>query len=179
MIAAAAIDAGADALAEAKAYLRIDAAGEDALLARLLAAALAHGEAFTGQAFVARAFTETIPARADWRRLRTTPVAAITGVSGLSPLGVAVPFAADAYAIDIDANGDGWVRVTAPGAATRATVAYTAGLSGGWAGLPDALRQGAVRLASHLFTNRDSAEEGPPPAAVAALWRPWRRMRLL
>ncbi len=161
-----------------KAYLRLAGTDEDGLIARLGAVALAHGEAFTGQLLLTRTVTETVPARAEWRRLAATPVGAITGVSGLSPLGVAIPLAADGYAIDIDAAGDGWVRLIAPAPSTRLVVTCTAGLAATWGTLPDALRQGAVRLAAHLFTNRDSAEEGAPPAAVAALWRPWRRMRL-
>jgi len=43
--------------------------------------------------------------------------------------------------------------------------------------LPEPLRQGIVRLAAHLYTVRGEAE-APPPACVAALWRPWRRLRL-
>jgi uncharacterized phiE125 gp8 family phage protein len=47
-----------------------------------------------------------------------------------------------------------------------------------WTGLPEALRQGVVRLAAHFYTHRTAAEDEGPPAAVTALWRPWRRMRL-
>jgi uncharacterized phiE125 gp8 family phage protein len=45
-------------------------------------------------------------------------------------------------------------------------------------GLPEALRHGIVRLAAHLYSHRDEAEQAGPPAAVTALWRPWRRLRL-
>lgn len=38
------------------------------------------------------------------------------------------------------------------------------------------LRQGIVRLVAHMHLHRDGDQS--PPAAVAALWRPWRRMRL-
>lgn len=55
-------------------------------------------------------------------------------------------------------------------------VHLTAGLADDWASLPDALRQGIVRLTAHLFAERDMGE---PPAIVAALWRPYRRMRLI
>ena len=47
-----------------------------------------------------------------------------------------------------------------------------------WNGIPEPLRQGIIRLAAHLFTHRDAADAGPPPTAVAALWRPWRRLRM-
>lgn len=166
------VPADAGALAEVRDYLRIDATTEDPLTARLIAMAVAHGEAFTSQMFVARGVVETLPLDGMWRRLARTPVEAITQVA---VGGTALPV--EAYAIDIDANGDGWVRSTAPGTAL-ASVSYVAGIATGWAGLPEPLRQGAVRLAAHLFTHRDAADESAPPAAVAALWRPWRRMRL-
>ena len=91
------------------------------------------------------------------------------------------PLEATAFAIDIDRGGDGWVRLTAPGELRRIRVGYEAGVAGAWADLPAALRHGILRLAAHLYTHR--AGEGgrgtdEPPAAVAALWRPFRRLRL-
>jgi hypothetical protein len=44
-------------------------------------------------------------------------------------------------------------------------------------GVPEPLRQGILRLITHLFATRDGTG-GEPPAAVTALWRPYRRMRL-
>lgn len=173
--AAAALPA---AIGEAKAYLRIEHEEEDALIAGLLRAATGLCEAFTGQALIARPVRETIPARPEWRRLARTPVRAITGVEGLPAEGSAFALPADAYAIDIDGNGDGWARVIRPGAAGRAIVTYEAGIAADWNGVPEPVRQGVVRLAAHLFTHRDAADGAGPPAAVAALWRPWRRMRL-
>jgi uncharacterized phiE125 gp8 family phage protein len=61
---------------------------------------------------------------------------------------------------------------------TAARVAVEAGLAEDWNGVPEPLRQGIVRLTAHLYAHRDAAGDAGPPAAVAALWRPWRRMRL-
>lgn len=168
----------ADGLAEAKAYLRLDGDTDDALLTRLTGAAMGLCEGFTGTALIARAASEAVPAAREWRRLSLTPVRAITGVDGLDHTGNTVTLAVGAYSIDIDASGDGWARANQPGAATRLLVHYEAGLATDWAGLPEAIRQGIVRLATHLYSHRDAADEGTPPAAVVALWRPWRRMRL-
>ena len=45
--------------------------------------------------------------------------------------------------------------------------------------LPDGLRHGIIRLAAHAWHQRESDGPTPnPPAAVAALWRPWRQLRL-
>jgi uncharacterized phiE125 gp8 family phage protein len=164
------------AVAAAKAYLRIDGEAEDAMLATLVSAAIGHGEAFTGQMLIARGVAEMLPASPAWRRLARTPVRAITGIEMPEP--DAEPLPVDSHAFDIDAGGDGWVRLTAPIAGERAQLRYVAGLAETWETLPEPIRQGVIRLASHLYAHRDAAEEGAPPAAVAALWRPWRRMRL-
>jgi uncharacterized phiE125 gp8 family phage protein len=166
-------------IADAKAYLRIEAADEDGLIGGLIAAAGDICEGFTGLTLIERPLRETIPLHDDWRRLTRTPVRSITGVEGLPPGGgAAFALAASAFAIDIDANGDGWVRILNPGAATRVTVTYRAGLGAAWTNLPLVLRQGVLRLVAHLYAHRDAGDDAGPPAAVAALWRPWRRMRL-
>lgn len=167
-----------DAIATLRDHLRIEPGQDDAALATLMLSALALCERFTGQVAIARELQETIPARRDWRRLTPLPVRAITGVSGLPAEGAAFVLDADAYAIDIDAEGQGWVRVMRPGSAGRAIVTLTAGLADAWAGLPAPIRQGVIRLAAHLYAHRDDADDPGPPAAVAALWRPWRRLRL-
>jgi uncharacterized phiE125 gp8 family phage protein len=173
------IDAPPDgALAAAKAYLRIDSEAEDVLLGLLIAAAVAICERFTGLALFTRDRNDLLSvADGAWRLLPATPVSAITAVAIVDVAGVATALPAASYAIDINGGGDGWVRVGGgPGARVR--VSYRAGLAADWVSLPPALAQGVVRLAAHLYAHRDEADDAGPPAAVAALWRPWRRMRL-
>ena len=50
------------------------------------------------------------------------------------------------------------------------------GLAEGWSDLPPPIAHGLVLMAVHLFENHH-AEVGVP-TAVAALWRPWRRIGL-
>jgi len=167
------------ALDEVKAFLRIGHSEEDGLLAGFLRAAEAACEAFTGLALIEREAAETLAASAQWRRLGLTPVRAISGVAAVGADGGETALAADAYAVDIDAAGDGWVRVTQAGGAKRVLVRFTAGLAANWNGVPEPVRQGIVRLAAHLYGARGEAAGAAPPAAVAALWRPWRRMRIV
>ncbi|HEY1146527.1 MAG TPA: hypothetical protein VGE84_09330 [Allosphingosinicella sp.] len=134
-------------------------------------------EQFTRQILIARGFDETLPASAEWQRLAARPVRSIAAVETLATDGTATPVASDAYAIDIDANGDGWVRLLQPGEG-RIRVTYAAAMAADWSDVPEALRQGIIRLAAHFYAHRDAAEDAGPPAVVTALWRPWRRMRL-
>jgi uncharacterized phiE125 gp8 family phage protein len=167
------------ALAEAKAYLRIDGSDEDAVLTTLAGVAIALCERFTGLALISAERSDVVPACSpEWQRLPATPVSAIASVATLNPAGAATALPVEAYAIDIDASGDGWVRLTAPPAASRVQVGYTAGLAADWPSLAEPLRQGVIRLVAHLYAHRDAADDSGPPSAVAALWRPYRRMRL-
>jgi uncharacterized phiE125 gp8 family phage protein len=157
------------AVAEAKAFLRLDGSAEDALIAGFIRAATGLAEAFTGQALIVRDIVESASVVPTWQRLKTAPCVAITGIDGLI---------GPAFETDIDLAGNGWVRVIDPGAATRVTVRYRAGLAADWNGVPEPLRLGIVRLVSHFHAHRDAPDAGGPPAAVAALWRPFRRLRL-
>jgi uncharacterized phiE125 gp8 family phage protein len=165
-------------LAEAKSFLRIAVSDEDALLAGLVRGAADMCEAFTGRALLERAVAEVLSAATGWTRLGAAPVRAVLGVDALDGGGAATPLDAATYAVDIDAAGDGWVRLLAAGDAKRIRVSYLAGMAADPNGLPEALRHGIVRLAAHLYAHRDNPNGGGPPAAVTALWRPWRRLRL-
>ncbi|KEY98353.1 hypothetical protein AI27_12260, partial [Sphingomonas sp. BHC-A] len=89
-------------LADLKAWLRIGSDDEDGVLERLLGSASGLCEQFIGQWLVVREASETIVADGSWRRLTARPVVAILGVE---VEGVAL--APGAYAVDIDASGDG------------------------------------------------------------------------
>ena len=111
--------------------------------------------------------------------LATRPVQAITGVAAIAADGTRTTLAATDYDIDIDVDGGGLVRLMRPLSQTRMAVRFTAGLAESWDTLPDAIQQGLVRWAAYQHRARDDDKAlAGPPAAVAALWRPWRRMRL-
>jgi hypothetical protein len=141
----------------AKAHLRIAGASEDALIEALAASALALAEAFTGAALIARDFSEDVDSKGRWTALTMAPVTSID--AGIDVV------------IDIDTQGVGWVRAT-----TRTSIDYRAGTAAGWGDLPPPIATGVVLLTAHLFDHREN--NTAPPAAVSALWRPWRRVRL-
>jgi len=164
-------------LAEAQAYVRIETGEEEAVLAGLLRTATSMCEQFTGRVLISRGFSETVRSCGEWQRLALTPVRSIESVETVGTDGVATVLPAGAYAIDIDSAGDGWVRMMQGLGETRLRVSGTAGMAVDSNGVPEPLRQGIVRLTAHLFNSRDGGG-GDPPAAVTALWRPYRRMRL-
>lgn len=47
-----------------------------------------------------------------------------------------------------------------------------------WGEVAPPLNEGIIRFAAHLYRERDAGAERAPPAAVAALWRPYRAVRL-
>ena len=166
------------ALDELKQWLAVRSSTDDAVLTGLLRAALETCEAFTGSVPIACLCEEVVPACADWRALSARPVVAIAGIEGIPAEGARFALPPDSYEIDIDADGTGRVRVIRQGSAGRIAVRFTAGLAPTWELLPEGVRHGLIRLAAHNWRERDSAGDAAPPAAVAALWRPWRRMRL-
>lgn len=176
MIEEGRIVADAAAVAEARAYLRIDGTAEDAQIAALIESACGVCEGFVGQVLIARDVVETVAASGAWTRLRRTPVVSVGDVMEVSDGVVVGAVPVGNHAVDIDRDGDGWVRsggtYLAGGHDLR--VAYRAGMAPAWDDVPAPLRHGIVRLAAHLYAHRDA--DDAPPAAVAALWRPYRRM---
>lgn len=159
-------------LGEAQAFARAETGEEEAILAGLVRTASALCETFLGQIVIERDFAETIRASSGWQRLATVPVRSIASVS---KDGIAlVP---TAYSIDIDSRGYGWIRIL--DCSVEGTVAAngTAGIAGTHNAVPEPIRQGVLRLVAHLFASRD-ASGGEIPAAVTALWRPYRLARL-
>ncbi|SLJ94319.1 head-tail connector protein [Novosphingobium mathurense] len=167
------------ALAEVKQWLGITTAQDDAALQALLETALDQFEAFTGQRPLESECEETLDAAAGWMSLATRPVQAITSLETLAADGSRMALATERYDIDLDADGTGRIRLLANKPDARIAVRFTAGLSAAWDDLPQSLRHGVIRLAAHQHRERETEGAAQlPPASVAALWRPWRSLRL-
>lgn len=172
-------DLAGPALDELKGWLAITTSGDDATLETLLRGALDMCEGFTGQMPLECTCEEILPASGEWQVLSARPVQAVTAVDGIPAEGPRLAFNPADYAIELDADGGARVRIIRPGSAGRIAVRFTAGMAAGWPSLPGGIRHGLIRLAAHGYRQRDQDALGPvPPAAVAALWRPWRRLRL-
>ena len=55
---------------------------------------------------------------------------------------------------------------------------FTGSEAAEWAELDPALRHGIVRFAAHQYRERDEGPAERLPSAIAALWRPYRELRL-
>ena len=171
-------DLPAALIAEVKAFVRIDHDADDAAIDTFLRSAAGLCEDFTGQMLIVRSVTDMLPAWQAWQKLKRLPVQAIVSVETVEADGSSSLLAVEDYAVDIDSEGLGWVRMREESDASRMRVVYSCGLAADWDGIPAGLRQGIVRLAGYLYANRDGVDAVGPPRAVTALWRPYRRMRI-
>ena len=102
----------------------------------------------------------------------------LTDVRALGAAGEARALPEGDYASVIGPDGEARVLLRRAVPERRVLVRYAAGLAADWASLDPAIRQGVIRLAAHYFLERGSDQAATPPASVAALWRPHRRLRL-
>lgn len=174
-------DIAASALAELKAHLGLVQAENDAALSGYLRSALSLCEAFTGQTLLQRQIRQKLTRSHSPQRLKCAPVIAITAVHVSNSESQKQALPAASYSVDIDGAALGRVTLTGPlpvlTAGSFIEAQYLAGLAAQWTYLPEAIRHGIIMLAAHFYDQPRTALSGPP-AAVAALWRPWRVMRL-
>lgn len=164
------------ALAELKAFLRISVNDEDALLAGLVRAAAELCEAFIGRALIERVVEDVVAAATVRIRLGAGPVRTIDSVATLDEAGTATLLGAEDFTAEIDAAGEGGVTLRAAIGARRLRIIYRVGMAADWNGVPEMLRHGIVRLAAQYYLRRGETRDAEVPAAVTALWRPWRRL---
>lgn len=169
-----------EALDELKNWLAISTPQDDVSLTALLRSAAEMCEAFTRQMPLETRCEEVLRAAHDWQCLSTTPVQSVTAVEMVLPDGTRSALASGDYAIDLTVDGGARIRLLSPATSGRIAVQFTAGIAPSWGVLPDGLRHGIIRLAAHNYRQRDlDTVKSVPPAAVAALWSPWRKLRLI
>ena len=166
-------------LDELKQWLAITTSRDDEALTALLRAALEACEGFTGAMPLEGECEEALPATRGWHLLAASPVRAILVVEAVGEDGARIPVDPGHYVLDIQADGAGRVNLLRAPEASRIVVTFVAGLAADWDALPAGLRHGVIRLAAHHYRERNEGDAArTPPSAVAALWQPWRRMRL-
>lgn len=172
-------------LSEAKAHLRVDNDAEDALIARIVAAARQACESFTGRSLIARGYSLFIDAWPEDGRqavvLPRPPLIAVTSVQVYADDDTALEFPAAGYFADTAGAQVVLRACTVPPLPLRAAggieIRYRAGYGPAPDDVPEALRQGILQLAAHLYQHR--GDEGALKAPfAAALFQPYRVMQL-
>ena len=163
-------------LSEVRAFLRVDAGTDDAILGACAVAAIAHAEQFTRQILIRRGAKDITTAGSGWQIVQAMPVQNVVSVTGIPAEGANFAMAASAWEAKISSRGEAYFRVLQPGIAGRVEISLVAGLVPNWAGLPESLRLGLLRLAGHFYNARDGSDDDGPPAAALALLLPWRRI---
>lgn len=160
-------------LNEARGWLRLGSSIDDAVVAQLLRAATSICEAYIGQWLIVRTAEETLTLRDGAVRLTARPVVGIETAALLPASGDETALGADDYRLARERSGTVRLTVARPEGGERVRISYRAGMADGANGVPEAIRQGIVRMTQHLHDARGGAGE-TPPAVIAALWQPWR-----
>lgn len=177
----AAVDAALPvSLAQVRDWLRQNGEADDMLLLRLMRSAQDFCEAFTGQYVMVR--------EAHWRgqvsggrtvTLPVRPVVAVDSVRVQRGEDAPLVLGPSQYHVRIEADGRARVRLDGMFGPLFIDVLYRAGLAALPAAVPEGLRHGMIRMVQHLYESRYVPTLSPhPPASVAALWQPWRRVTL-
>lgn len=178
MLSSQALNLDSVMLDEVRSYLRIDDDIADPSTGAIFLAAINYTEEFTKRVLLRREFNQIISASSGWQRLAVTPVTSILNATGIPADGPEFEMPEGSWQFEIDKNGDACVRIRRAGTAGRVRITCEAGMADGWDALPEALRLAILRLTGYLHNARDAGQDGGPPAAVAALLQPWRRMQL-
>lgn len=172
-------DFGGEPLADLKQWLSISSGTQDDVLKSMLRAAADMCENFTGRLPTRALCEEMLTPTTTWIRLGTQPIVTVTEIMTVGLSGNRVALDMGTFDIEIGADGTGAIKLQKMPEYNRIAVRYMAGVSDSWSRLDNALKQGIIRLAGHYYRERDEGSAKSPPASVAALWRPYRRMRLI
>lgn len=167
--------------AEAKAWLRVETADDDALIDALIAAARRAVEDGTGRALRPqrwRYWRDAWP-RGPGLALPRPPLRAVEAVETFGADGAPVLWPAANYVADRGEPAGRLVRVAAawpqPG---RPAHGIAIAFEAGWDAIPPSLLQAVRLLLAQFYERREPALSGGLPADVAALLAPWRVRRL-
>jgi uncharacterized phiE125 gp8 family phage protein len=176
-------------LAEAKAHLRIEEAGEDPLIAALIETSRLHIEAALGLALLTQTWSWRLDGWPDGDAvvLPLKPVQAIPAVRITAADGAVETLPANSYILDgasapprLHPKASRWPQ---PGARAQGIeIEMVAGYGDEAASVPAPIRQALLMLVAHWYEHREPILPGtvpvPVPDTVSALLAPYRTVRL-
>jgi uncharacterized phiE125 gp8 family phage protein len=172
------------AIAEAKAYLRVDTADDDGLIGALIAAAREYCEAFQNRAYVTQTWQLWLDSWPEAREIRIPrpPLQAVNAVKYYGADGVEYTLAPTDYLVETQsepgrlvlAPGRSWPSVTLRPAGA-VCVEFVAGY-GAPDRVPQRVRQAILLLVGHWYDSREVAAVGRlvnevPFTVNALLWQ--------
>lgn len=171
-------------LAEAKLFLRVDGADEDALISSLIVAAREAVEAGCGRALITRRVRESLDI---WRRdavdgaaLGVGPVTDVLAVRLIASSGAQSVIDPERYRLEGERDRPRLVFAAGLPATLRAAggveVEYDAGYAADAEGVPVALKLAALQIVAALYEARQGG--GGVPETARALMRPFAPVRL-
>lgn len=166
-------------LAEIKSYLRLETADEDAMLAALFRTALALAEDFLGEILLTSSWREVRSGVLTFT-LQQAPFQSLTTLSLTDSSGTVTLIDPRTVILQLTDHDEAMLSLpTMPQDRSRLTIDYVAGLATEWNGLPEPIRLGILRQTVHLFAHRDDPADAGIALAATALWRPYKRLRLV
>lgn len=163
-------------LGEVQSYLKIDDERDAARLDALVRTSREACELFLGTALIVRQV-----------RLRATVMGArfylssgpVQNLDALSVFNGAAETMYDPVDFPLlDHAGRVYLDVSVVPVGRIAQADYTIGLGQDWNAVPEAIRQGILRLVAHQYEARSDPEVAALPHAVTALWQPYRKLRI-
>ena len=174
---------------EAKAHLRVDGTGEDALIASLILTSRLHIETALGIALITQSWRLELdswpmarPVLLPMRPLQAVGAVRVRGIDGSPTL-----VASDNYLVDTVGTPPRLLPVNAgwPAPGRRIggiEIDLTAGYGAAATDVPAPIRQALLLLVAHWYEHRDPIEIGAPetriPGIISDLLEPYRSKRL-
>ena len=168
-------------LEEAKAYLRVDSADENALISAMIAAAEKHVELLTGRVLLTQTFELVYDEVSSSIEISKSPLQEVMKIEVVSEAGVKTEVAKSIY--DVDTSGTlGRVQLK-PGCvwpSHRGFASFIVTVKAGYGeavAVPSALKQAALAALAVIFASRGEMDREKINSAVAALcwgYKVWR-----
>jgi len=163
-------------LGEAQSFLKLEDEADLARVAALIRAAREACELYVGRALITRTvrFRQTLMAPHFY--LRGGPVQSVMALSAFQAAEETVLNPADYQLYETAGRWHLDLSGIVIGRIIQAD--YVIGLGADWNAIPDAIRQGILRLIVHQYEHRSDPSVAALPHAVTALWQPYRALRI-
>ncbi|MEO0729319.1 MAG: head-tail connector protein [Pseudomonadota bacterium] len=168
-------------LAEAKAFLRVDADAEDTLIDSLIVTSRLHVEAALDLALITQSWRLTAHASDASHTIQLHPVVAVTGTVSIDADGNETPVGTGEVDIDLDQR-PARICIRAAANAVKVGVDFDAGFGATADDVPAPIRHALLQLVAHWFEHREPVAIGTDaariPDSVSALLAPYRAIQI-